>query len=79
MPRATDPDTRSYRVDFSKFASTFPDTPLEMDVPRGIKELATSFRDNGLAEADFPLYTRLSVIESRIAAGEMDTSLRWVA
>lgn len=79
MPKATDPDTRSYRVDFSKFASTFPDTPLEMDVPRGIKELATSFRDNGLAEADFPLYTRLSVIERRIAAGEMDTSLRWVA
>jgi nucleoside-diphosphate-sugar epimerase len=79
MPEVTDPDTRSYRVDFSKFASAFPDTPLEMDVARGIKELAAAFRDHDIVEASFDRYTRLREIERRIAAGEIDPSLRRAA
>ncbi len=77
IPESVDPDTRSYKVDFSKFASVFPQVKLTMDVPDGIAELVTAFEQAGLGEADFARYTRLSEIRRRVELGELSEDLRW--
>lgn len=77
MPDAIDPDIRSYRVDFSKLARTFPDLDLQWTVRRGIEELAGAFADAGLSEGDFDRYTRLAEITRLIETGRLTTDLAW--
>src|SRR5262249_30228043 len=45
-------DARSYRVDFSKLESRFPDSRLEWTAERGTDELATAYAAVGLNESD---------------------------
>ena len=47
------PDPRSYRVDFSKFASTFPECRFEWTAERGADELALAYEAVGLSLEDF--------------------------
>jgi nucleoside-diphosphate-sugar epimerase len=71
-------DPRSYRVDFSKLARTFPDLQLEWDAQRGAKELVEAYRSVGLTTADFegPLFVRLRRIREQLDAGGIDDTLR---
>ena len=72
------PDPRSYRVDFTKFTSTFPECRFEWTAERGADELATAFAAAGLTFEDFQghRYTRLNQLKRLLAAGELDGELR---
>lgn len=72
------PDTRSYRVDFSKLNQTFPDLRLSWNVTTGIDELASAYRAHGLTREDFESsrYVRLRRIREMMAADVVDEMLR---
>jgi nucleoside-diphosphate-sugar epimerase len=74
------PDERSYRVDFSKLAATFPDLELRGTVPDGVAELADAYAREGLGleELQSSRYTRLRRIRELKGNGVMDDSLRLV-
>ena len=74
------PDPRSYRVDFSKFASRFPDCVLEWTAERGADELATAYEREGLTLDDLQRgerYIRLNRLKGLLEAGALDGDLRW--
>jgi nucleoside-diphosphate-sugar epimerase len=73
------PDPRSYRVDFAKFASTFPDCTFEWTAERGVDELARSYESIGLTLEDFEggRYTRLAHLKSLLDANALESDLRW--
>jgi len=75
------PDPRSYRVDFAKFAGTFPNFRFEWSAGRGADELASAFADVGLTLADFEghRYVRLNQLKRLLQGGMLDEDLRWVA
>ena len=77
IPDGSGPDTRSYRVDFSKVTEVLPEFQPEWDVPAGIDELTLAFEAMGMAESDFGRYQRLEEIERRIALGDLTTDLDW--
>lgn len=77
IPKAVDPDTRSYRVDFSKMAETFPDFSPSWTVRSGVEQLASAFRAVRLAESDFGRFTRLAELDRLIGMGLMTDDLRW--
>ena len=72
-------DQRSYRVDFSKLARTFPDLTFEWDAQRGARELVDAYRLADLTTDDFDgnRYVRLRRLMSLLDAGELDGQLRW--
>lgn len=72
------PDARSYRVDFSKLATTFPELELHGTVPAGVDELASAYRRVGLRAEDLSggTYTRLRTIRQFQELGIMDDTLR---
>jgi nucleoside-diphosphate-sugar epimerase len=72
-------DDRSYRVDFSKLARTFPGLELEWDAERGAHELADAYRAVGLTAEDFEgnRYVRLRRLSVLLERGELDDALRW--
>ena len=72
-------DQRSYRVDFSKLARTFPDLTFEWDAQRGARELVDAYRLADLTTEDFDgnRYVRLRRLMSLLDAGELDGQLRW--
>ena len=74
-----DPDARSYRVDFGKFARAFPDARLTWRAPAGARELAEAYRATGLTRDEFESdrYTRLKRIKRLLAAERLDRELRW--
>jgi nucleoside-diphosphate-sugar epimerase len=71
------PDTRSYRVDFSKLAGTFPDLDLSWNVSSGIDELVRAYQTHGLTHDDFTSsrYVRLRRIRELISDGLVDEML----
>ena len=71
-------DPRSYRVDFGRFETAFPDHCAEWTAREGTKELAAAYRKVGLTWEDFdgPRYTRLKRLRALIDEGELDSSLR---
>jgi nucleoside-diphosphate-sugar epimerase len=73
------PDPRSYRVDFGKYARTFPDFPLTWTVAAGARELYQAYRAHGLTEDEFQgrRYIRLKQIRHLIDSGAVDDTLRW--
>jgi nucleoside-diphosphate-sugar epimerase len=76
------PDPRSYRVDFSKFASRFPDCTLDWTAARGTDELATAYERVGLTLEDLEggrRYIRLNQLRHLLDVGALDGELRWVA
>jgi nucleoside-diphosphate-sugar epimerase len=74
------PDPRSYRVDFAKFASTFPDCRFEWTAERGTDELAAAYAAIGLAreELEGRRFIRLGRLKSLVAEGVLDSHLRRV-
>jgi nucleoside-diphosphate-sugar epimerase len=72
------PDLRSYTVDFSKLADTFPDLQLRWTVQAGVDELARAFIEHGFGYDDFvsSRYVRLRRINELLTAGLVDDLLR---
>jgi nucleoside-diphosphate-sugar epimerase len=72
------PDTRNYRVDFSKIRALLPAAAPAWTVAAGIRELAHDMRTYGLDTADFegPRFVRLARIRELRSSGRLDGSLR---
>ena len=70
---------RSYRVDFSKFARTFPELRLEWNAERGARELVDAYRRVGLTKEDFDgdRYVRLRRLMALLDDGALDGDLHW--
>lgn len=78
--RGASPDPRSYRVDFSKFATRFPTCVFGWDAERGTDELAEAYEREGLTRGDLEggaRYIRLNRIKRLLDAGDLDGELRW--
>jgi nucleoside-diphosphate-sugar epimerase len=75
------PDPRSYRVDFSKFESAFPQCRFEWTAERGADELVRAYEEVGLTFEDFQghRYIRLGQLRRLLDARALDTELRWEA
>jgi nucleoside-diphosphate-sugar epimerase len=73
------PDTRCYRVDFSKLAKTFPDFKPAWNARKGARELYEAYRINGLTLEEFegPRYKRIDHIKQLMGSGLLDKTLRW--
>ena len=74
----TGPDPRSYRVDFSRLANTFPSLTPAWDARRGAEDLVGQLRAYGFSEADRVRLTRLPWIAALQQAGRLTESLRWI-
>jgi nucleoside-diphosphate-sugar epimerase len=73
------PDTRSYRVDFSKLKSQLPGFAPQWNVRRGAQEMFQACRDVNLRVEDFegPRFKRIAQIREHWATGRLDAQLRW--
>jgi nucleoside-diphosphate-sugar epimerase len=71
------PDPRSYRVDFSKLASTLPAAKPVWTARDGALELLEAFRKVGLTPSGFDTYTRLARLKTLVGDGALDHELRW--
>ena len=73
-------DTRSYRVDFSKVASTFSTTPFIWNARLGAQELFQTLSKVGLKLEDFQgrRYIRLHQLRMLMDSKTIDSDLRWV-
>jgi nucleoside-diphosphate-sugar epimerase len=74
-----DPDSRSYRVDFGKFARAFPDFEFAWTVERGAEELNSAFLAEGMTFDDFDgaRYNRLKRLQGLLDDGALAADLRW--
>jgi nucleoside-diphosphate-sugar epimerase len=74
-----DPDPRSYRVDFGKFARTFPDFRFSWDAHRGAQELSDAYRAAhlGLEDFDSDRFVRLRRLRALLDNEQLDKELRW--
>lgn len=72
-------DPRSYRVDFSRFARTFPDHTFRWTAAAGVAELAAAYRQVGLDASDMSgtRYIRLNRLRWLQDNRHLDSSLRW--
>ncbi|MCB7137031.1 NAD-dependent epimerase/dehydratase family protein [Cellulosimicrobium marinum] len=70
------PDTRDYRVDFTKIRGTLPAADPAWTVPDGIREIWTHAGERDLTAADFegPRFVRLRRIEELAASGRLDVA-----
>jgi len=73
------PDTRCYRVDFSKVAQVLPGFHPRWNARAGATELYEAIQRVGLRLEDFegPRYKRISHIQQLISTGSLDSTLRW--
>lgn len=73
-----DPDPRSYRVDFSKFARTFPDVRLTWTAHAGARELLAAYvaAELTLEQFESARYVRLRQLRELLQAGALDSELR---
>jgi nucleoside-diphosphate-sugar epimerase len=72
-------DPRSYRVDFAKFESAFPQCRFEWTAERGADELARAYEEVGLTFEDFQghRYIRLGQLRRLLDVDALDSELRW--
>ena len=72
------PDTRSYRVDFTKIATALPAFKPEWDVHKGAEELYRVYRSSGLTLDEFegPRYQRISHLKMLLADGILTPDMR---
>jgi nucleoside-diphosphate-sugar epimerase len=72
-------DSRSYRVDFAKFATQFPDCAYEWTAERGADELATAYERIGLTadELTGERYLRLGRLKRLLREESLTDELRW--
>jgi hypothetical protein len=75
-----DPDPRSYRVDFGKFARAFPDFRFAWDARRGAEELYGAYRAANLTIDEFEgdRFVRLRRLRRLLEGGRLDERLRWL-
>jgi nucleoside-diphosphate-sugar epimerase len=75
------PDTRCYRVDCSKIKRMLPKFQPKWNVKKGAEQLYDAYRSVGLTLDDIEKdrYTRIAHIRRLMAAGRLDSSLRWRA
>ncbi len=73
------PDKRNYRVTFAKYATTFPDYPLQWNARRGAKDIYDSYKRIGLKKGDYEgsRYKRIAQINELLNTGQIDETLRW--
>jgi nucleoside-diphosphate-sugar epimerase len=76
---AAPPDKRSYRVDFSLFASLAPRHLPQVTLQQSIAALQEGLTAMGFADRDFrnSQYVRLRVLERHMASGRLLATLRW--
>jgi nucleoside-diphosphate-sugar epimerase len=74
------PDTRSYKVDFSLFGSLAPDHQPQMTLETSIAALQEGLIEMGFSDPEFrtSYFVRLRILEGHIAAGRLSPSLRWL-
>ena len=74
-------DTRDYRVDFTKIETQLTGYSPTWTVPDGIAELYEAYSSAGLGDAEWSgdRYYRLRTVRSHLAAGRLDTDLRWTS
>jgi nucleoside-diphosphate-sugar epimerase len=79
MTPGASPDTRNYRVDFSRASRVLPSFTPRWDARTGARQLYDAFKANGLAMSDFegPRHRRIEQIRSLVAAGQLSPDLRW--
>lgn len=73
------PDPRSYRVNFSKIAKALPGFKPQWNVGQGVQELYEACRAANLKLEDFdgPRFKRITHIRNLLAAGQLNSQLRW--
>ena len=73
------PDPRSYRVDFSKLATSVQAYRPSWNAPLGADELLQAYRQVGLTLDEFngPRYVRLAQLKQLVHAGLLNETLRW--
>jgi nucleoside-diphosphate-sugar epimerase len=74
-----DPDPRSYRVNFNKFARAFPHVGLRWTARAGAQEILDAYRSIGLTREDFEgdKYIRLKRLKRLRESRALDAQLRW--
>jgi nucleoside-diphosphate-sugar epimerase len=72
-------DPRNYRVEFKKFATTFPDALPRWNARLGAKEIYDAFVRENLTLEKFQSrrYIRLGQFKHLLAEGRLDETLRW--
>jgi nucleoside-diphosphate-sugar epimerase len=73
------PDPRCYRVDFGKIHRLVPKFKPQWDARRGAQELYAAYRTAGLVleDCEGPRFKRIDHLKQLMAAGRVDTALRW--
>jgi nucleoside-diphosphate-sugar epimerase len=73
------PDTRSYKVDFSLFRSLAPNHQPRITLDHSIALLREGLEGMGFADAEFrnSPYMRLKMLEGHMKAGRLTSDLRW--
>ncbi|MDQ2910047.1 MAG: SDR family oxidoreductase [Actinomycetota bacterium] len=76
---SSDPDPRSYRVDFGKLERSLPELRLAWNARSGAEELYEGYRAAGLTFEEFegPRFTRLKRLQQLRSEGALDDDLRW--
>jgi len=73
------PDTRCYRVDFSKAAEGLPGFQPDWTVPDGVRQLVEAYGRHGMTQDDLssPRFIRLRRIQELMRSGVLEPTLRW--
>lgn len=73
------PDTRCYRVDFSRVTRAIPAFRPQWTARRGAQELYDAYKKVGLRLEDFEgaRYMRIDHVKGLLNSGALDSSLRW--
>jgi nucleoside-diphosphate-sugar epimerase len=73
------PDSRSYRVDFSKAEKTLAGFTPAWTIERGVEECGRAYKDIALTKEQFEsrLYTRLRQLRHLLDSGSLDERLYW--
>jgi nucleoside-diphosphate-sugar epimerase len=73
------PDTRCYRVDFSRISTVLPEFRPQWDARKGAQELCDAYRRVGLKLDDFEgaRYRRIDQIRGLLQSHKLDGTLRW--
>ena len=73
------PDNRSYRVDFSKFAELAPNHQPQKDFAVAVKELAAQVEEMDFESASVrdSKFIRLNILRAHVDSEKLDKELRW--
>ena len=74
-----EPDTRNYRVDFTKYEKAFPNHPLRWTAREGAQQIYQAYKEYDLQPEDYegPRYKRIAQLKLLLAEGQLDSTLRF--